>query len=254
MTKDEYKAAQMTETERHRDAMDSILKEANFEHMTAAQAAAMSQAFDSEVALHKFNLLKVTEQQERKNMESLLTGANDLATALYNAFSNAGDTALAKFMQVLQIAIQIVKQVITMNAASKAGGSTTGGILSIIGYIIGIGAVFDEGGYTGNLPRHQVAGVVHGGEIVFEKPIVDQYGPYLMSLRKNMQRGYAAGGYVGTPVMTHQVGDLGAVVQALQQAVASLQVHVHLHSVLQGQTFLKKEMPVYTKFQEMKNP
>jgi hypothetical protein len=99
-----------------------------------------------------------------------------------------------------------------------------------------------------------VAGVVHGGEIVFEKPIVDQYGPYLMSLRKNMQRGYAAGGYVGTPVMTHQVGDLGAVVQALQQAVASLQVHVHLHSVLQGQTFLKKEMPVYTKFQEMKNP
>lgn len=55
---------------------------------------------------------------------------------------------------------------------------------------------FDTGGYTGDGGKHEPAGIVHGGEVVIRKEVVDRPGmkDYLVNLNK---RGYADGGYVG---------------------------------------------------------
>ncbi|EZP72354.1 putative phage tape measure protein [Sphingomonas paucimobilis] len=57
-------------------------------------------------------------------------------------------------------------------AMSAAGGGGIGGIIGGIGSILG----FSSGGYTGNGPRNQVAGVVHRGEYVVPADAVSRLG------------------------------------------------------------------------------
>jgi hypothetical protein len=57
---------------------------------------------------------------------------------------------------------------------------------------------FDSGGYTGNAPSDRVAGVVHGGEFVFDSESTKKIGASnLEAIRKGV-RGYETGGAVGT--------------------------------------------------------
>ena len=58
---------------------------------------------------------------------------------------------------------------------------------------------FDDGGYTGPGGKHQPAGVVHAGEVVFSQEDVANWGgPQAVdNMRRNPPRGYADGGIVG---------------------------------------------------------
>lgn len=70
--------------------------------------------------------------------------------------------------------------------ASAGGGVYTGGAP---------GGLYDDGGYTGDGGRLDPAGIVHRGEFVVQKSVVDNPG-----VRNHLERlnsGYADGGYVG---------------------------------------------------------
>jgi lambda family phage tail tape measure protein len=56
-----------------------------------------------------------------------------------------------------------------------------------------------DGGYTGDGGKYEPMGVVHGGEVVIRKEVVQQPGmrAYLERLNKSGKPGYADGGYVG---------------------------------------------------------
>ncbi|WP_170760389.1 hypothetical protein [Ruegeria lacuscaerulensis] len=57
---------------------------------------------------------------------------------------------------------------------------------------------FAEGGYTGDGPKLQPAGVVHRGEYVMSKEATNRIGVRnLEALHSSAKRGYASGGYVG---------------------------------------------------------
>lgn len=71
-----------------------------------------------------------------------------------------------------------------------AKGGPGGGI---IGKLFG----FDEGGYTGNGGKNEVAGVVHGGEYVFSKDATKKLGRGNLEAMHRKAKGYASGGYVG---------------------------------------------------------
>lgn len=74
---------------------------------------------------------------------------------------------------------------------SGGTGGLIGGLLKIFG--------FASGGYTGSGSPTSVAGVVHGGEYVFDANSTRRLGlPFLEDLRKGI-RGYAAGGLVVAP-------------------------------------------------------
>lgn len=86
-------------------------------------------------------------------------------------------------------------------AASAAGSYFGGGAASAgstqAGYSSAYG--FSDGGYTGDGGKYEPKGVVHGGEVVIRKEVVQQPGMrgYLEHLNK---KGYANGGYVDSSV------------------------------------------------------
>lgn len=65
-------------------------------------------------------------------------------------------------------------------------------------------AGFSEGGYTGPGGKYEPKGVVHGGEVVIRKEVVDQPGmkDYLIGLNRSGKPGYASGGFVGSHAMS----------------------------------------------------
>jgi lambda family phage tail tape measure protein len=108
--------------------------------------------------------------------------------------------------------------------ASAFGGTSGGGLMSFLGlggvqygpggsagagYVGATGPTlpgFDVGGYTGPGGKYQPAGIVHRGEYVFDQGAVSRIGLTNLAM---MHRGYADGGYVGSPpivpVMPHQM-------------------------------------------------
>lgn len=84
-------------------------------------------------------------------------------------------------------------------AAGSAGATSSSLAASSAGYSAQYG--FDEGGYTGNGGKYEPAGIVHGGEVVIRKEIVDQPGmkDFLVNLNT---KGFADGGFVDSGINT----------------------------------------------------
>lgn len=76
---------------------------------------------------------------------------------------------------------------------SPKGGGGLGALFGGIGKLFG----FASGGYTGAGGKYQPAGIVHKGEYVIPKSIVDKVGPKNLGALFN---GYADGGLVSSPV------------------------------------------------------
>ncbi|WP_278369503.1 hypothetical protein [Vreelandella titanicae] len=76
-------------------------------------------------------------------------------------------------------------------AAGSAGAYGSAGFLGQVG--------FSEGGYTGQGTKFEPAGVVHRGEFVVKKSVVERPGMRTLLETLNEGRGYAEGGYVTLP-------------------------------------------------------
>lgn len=70
-----------------------------------------------------------------------------------------------------------------MASISSYGVAAAIGLAAVVAAMAAFGG-FREGGFTGNIPTNQIAGVVHGGEYVFDAASVQRLGiPALESLR-----------------------------------------------------------------------
>ena len=116
-------------------------------------------------------------------------------------------------------------------AAAKApaeltilGGIPVGAALLAAGYanagmVAGMAlAGFSEGGYTGAGGKFEPKGVVHGGEVVIRKEVVDQPGmkDYLIGLNKSGKPGYSSGGFVGNSSLSSNLSSAPAAASDLQ--------------------------------------
>lgn len=97
----------------------------------------------------------------------------------------------------------------TDNGPSGGGSSSGGGVQydsSGLPYTVQGGVrvpAYAEGGYTGDGGKYEPAGVAHKGEYIFTKEETAAIGvSTLRALAKNANRGYSAGGYVGTSTAT----------------------------------------------------
>ena len=142
---------------------------------------------------------KDVASQAKAAFSSLYDGLTDAAVDwAFGADQSFGEVAKSFAKMVAKMALQA--------SAAQAFSGISGGLAGLFspgassagstaaGYSAQYG--FDGGGYTGNGGKYEPAGVVHGGEVVIRKEVVDQPGmkDYLVSLNK---RGYADGGYVG---------------------------------------------------------
>ena len=77
-------------------------------------------------------------------------------------------------------------------APAMTGMSATYGLSSTLAMI-----GFADGGYTGSGGKYDPAGIVHAGEFIVRKEMVER--PGVLSFLDGLNKGYASGGYVGSP-------------------------------------------------------
>lgn len=81
------------------------------------------------------------------------------------------------------------------------GGSAVSGVGSEFGVVDGVSyGGFSSGGYTGDGGKYEPKGIVHGGEYVIPKWMVQKSPALIGSLESTRKRGYADGGLVGSSV------------------------------------------------------
>ncbi len=154
------------------------------------------------------NIAGQTQSAFTSLYDGLTDAAADWATGADTSF---GDVAKSFAKMLAKMAIQAAASSVFSSVASGGLGSALGGLFSSGGsaaagatasgytgsaFSSWVSAAYSDGGYTGDGGKYEPAGVVHGGEFVLRKEVVQQPGmkDYLSSLNK---RGYADGGYVG---------------------------------------------------------
>ncbi|MBV4496373.1 phage tail tape measure protein [Pseudomonas sp. SWRI12] len=144
--------------------------------------------------------------QARAAFTSLYDGLTDAAVDwAFGADQSFGEVATSFAKMIAKMALESAASGVFSSIAGSALGTAIGSAFgggsapvsagsTAAGYSAQYG--FDDGGYTGPGGKYEPAGIVHGGEVVIRKEVVDRPGmkEYLVNLNK---RGYADGGYVG---------------------------------------------------------
>ncbi len=190
-------------------------------------------------------LEKESKEQERidktarriaENEQRYLDGLVQSFSILDQGLASVGvksDSLVAKLLHMVQYAVSISKLLNATGQAKNDQGGSGGTTLGVIGNLLSIFALFDSGGYTGYGGKYEPAGVVHKGEFVMSKAAVDNAGVSTMNSIHRQFAGYASGGYVNPS------GGMGG-------------VSIAFYNLLEGQTFLKKEMKGYSKWNSKK--
>ncbi|EEW0115701.1 phage tail tape measure protein [Escherichia albertii] len=124
-----------------------------------------------------------------QNMAAMLTGSEQN----WRSFTRS---VLSMMTEILlkQAMVGIVGSI-----GSAIGGAVGGGASASGGTAIQAAAAkfhFSTGGFTGTGGKYEPAGIVHRGEFVFTKEATSRIG---VGNLYRLMRGYATGGYVGTP-------------------------------------------------------
>jgi hypothetical protein len=164
-------------------------------------------------AMRTNNALKqISSTGQEVNRGFLIDIKNSLmqgATA-WDAFKSAGLNALSKITDKLisMAADNVWKSAFggssgfSLLGAFGLGGGSVGGAATSTGAagVGGIGGLYDLGGYTGPGGKHEAAGTVHKGEVVFSQDdVADKGGVEAVELFRKSRQGYAGGGAVGLP-------------------------------------------------------
>lgn len=199
------------------------------------------QYLDRKVEINEENNKKLESIRDAYKLGSIAVFADLTSNAadMMKQMAGEGSTAYKVLFLASKAAAIAQAMVSTEVAAAKAlelgpiMGIPAASLIRGLGYasvgMIAATAVtgFSEGGYTGNGGKYEPKGVVHGGEFVLRKEVVEQPGmrSYLNQLN---QRGYADGGYVGR-TNNFSVPGLGQS-SATASPSAAPQIHLHIQS------------------------
>jgi tape measure domain-containing protein len=159
---------------------------------------------------------------DRDQIEKLKAGGIELKTVFEDAFKSMEDSMVNMFMTgkfsaedffntVIEGIIRMqIRNSITQPLTTAIGGMDFGAMFSgMLAYDGGMIPTYAVGGYTGDGGKYEPKGVVHGGEYVIPKWMVQKSPDLIGSLESTRKRGYADGGAVnfnlssggGTPSM-----------------------------------------------------
>ncbi|MCM2292298.1 tape measure protein [Allorhizobium sp. BGMRC 0089] len=160
----------------------------------APQQLSQIEAVSDAYARQADELRKVQDAQERSEnaaRDFYDTAKSSFADAITGA-SSFGDALSNIAKKLTELAANRLFDDIFGGASATQGGGWLTGVFKAIG--------FDEGGYTGHGGKYEPAGIVHKGEYVFDQETVKAAGgPAALEAMRRGLRGYASGGYVGSP-------------------------------------------------------
>lgn len=121
--------------------------------------------------------------------------AANLATAMFGNYGKTGEIGglLGQIGSAIVGSFGGAANAVSMSdsGASMMGTGSTAGGFGATAYPVKMA----EGGYTGPGPKHQPAGIVHRGEVVFSQNDISRSGG--LARVESMRKGYADGGVVG---------------------------------------------------------
>ncbi|NWC29997.1 tape measure protein [Pseudomonas tolaasii] len=138
--------------------------------------------------------------------------------------------AVASIIMNAQIAAAKAPAELTILGGIPVGAALLASGYANAGMVAGMAlAGFSEGGYTGPGGKFEPKGVVHGGEVVIRKEVVDQPGmkDYLIGLNRSGKPGYASGGFVGSPGISPAF--TAPAVTAGAGGGAAPEIHLHIN-------------------------
>lgn len=168
----------------------------------------------------------------------------DTAVSIMKAFADLGPIggAIAAAMLTATGAAQVVSAKAERDKIKNMQPGNTAGASSKQATAERVLSGYSDGGYTGDGDRYEVAGVVHRGEYVVPKPImdnprvVDAVGT-IEAIRRNkilgmgipvatQPTGYADGGYTSVAAPSADAAELAAAVKDLRAALGNIRAHV----------------------------
>ena len=168
----------------------------------------------------------------------------DTAVSIMKAFADLGPIggAIAAAMLTATGAAQVVSAKAERDKIKNMQPGNTAGASSKQATAERVLSGYSDGGYTGDGDRYEVAGVVHRGEYVVPKPImdnprvVDAVGT-IEAIRRNkilgmgipvatQPAGYADGGYTSVVAPSADASELAAAVKDLRAALGNIRAHV----------------------------
>lgn len=190
------------------------------------------QYLDRKVEINAENNKKLESIQDAYKLGSIAVFADLTSNAadMMKQMAGEGSTAYKVLFLASKAAAIAQAMVSTEVAAAKAlelgpiMGIPAAGLIRGLGYasvgMIAATAItgFSEGGYTGAGGKYEPKGVVHGGEVVIRKEVVDQPGmkDYLIGLNKSGKPGYSSGGFVGNSSLSSNLSSAPAAASDLQ--------------------------------------
>ena len=125
--------------------------------------------------------------------------AQNMAVMLTGSEQNWRSFTRSVLSMMTEILLKQAMVGIVGSIGSAIGGAVSGGASASGGTAIQAAAAkfhFATGGFTGTGGKYEPAGIVHRGEFVFTKEATSRIG---VGNLYRLMRGYATGGYVGTP-------------------------------------------------------
>lgn len=147
------------------------------------------------LATQEAGQLAEAQDKIRQNAEEMADFQKDLTRGMVDGFIQ-GKKAADIFADALsKIGNKLLDMAFNGLFDTKSGG---GNLLGGLGKLFG----FSDGGYTGSGSKHQPAGVVHKGEVVWSKKDVARGGGVAAvdAMRRGL-RGYSSGGAVAMPAL-----------------------------------------------------
>ena len=206
--------------ERLNAAIELIKEEYSLGKITSDSAIKQLQAklaltTDAKERLKIEQAIQHVEDDSTKKTEQALRNIGEGVSALQNLMSMLNmntNTFLGQSLEGLQKILMIIEAIKSVSNA-VSGFETLLGIGAVLAAPFTGGASLAgelplfaaSGGYTGDGGRYDPAGIVHRGEVVFEKPIVDKVGVNrMLAMRASLQStpstsfggNYSGGGFV----------------------------------------------------------
>lgn len=190
----------------------------------------------------------------------------DTAVAVIKTFAEMGYTpwgiAAAAMMSATGIAQVATAKAERDKIKNMQPGNTAGGAATQPAKAERVLTGYSEGGYTGDGDRYEVAGVVHRGEYVVPKPIMNNPRvvdavSVIEAIRRNKTAGvpvpagtpaagYAEGGYTSATPLP-DTSELTAAIKELRQATRNIRAYVVLRDIERAQESLDRARNPFTR-------
>ncbi|MGQ1104709.1 tape measure protein [Acinetobacter baumannii] len=187
------------ELEDRRKTIDDALKWNNISEEEARQS---NLAAEKDYLLKRAKLNSYYGEQITGSMVGMLEAAGDKQSAIYKAMFTANKAfAIAQSLISIQAGIaQAANNPFPYNLVAMA--SVAAETASIVGNIQSVASVgFSSGGYTGNMGRGDVAGVVHGQEYVLNAAATKRVGVDTLNAINSGQSFGSSGATVLEPIV-----------------------------------------------------